>query len=854
MTEATGNSRLVRAVFLAWKEAGVDFLVLRNYENLPEFTSNDIDVLVAPTSLSFAERVLLEAAHSVGFRLHNRAQFATLALYLSNKDSCEQAHFDLFTDLKWRGFDFLDCNDFLKKKVEKDLFSIPHPAHEAATNLLAYMIYTGTVKENYKPSIAAGFRGASADAIALLTRTYGEGHARFLVQAGGQERWTEIETMTGTLRRSMITRQLTRRPLRTLRSFCSQTLRLARRCLSPPGLCIVLCGPDGSGKSTAGKSVIEKLNGTFSPIKGASYHWKPPLFSAARRANRFPTSTPHDRPPRNALSSLLFFAFHWLEFFLGSGLRIRPITFRGGLVIIDRFYYDFFVDQRRYRLKVPQWLVRLGYSLLPKPDLVFLLDAPAELLQSRKAEVPLAETERQRQAYLELVRDLRQGRVINASQPPGKVGADIAESILEFLTGRTSSRARAYSDQTLRPAQPVRAQGKQVVDRISSQTKLMPEPHANFLSELFSAEPRQANSLSLEMRLLRKHGRPLLLLPPRGPAAVAALSLYPAQTNRARTLRALFSCALKFGLPLGTESVSISVSPEDPFVKFLSSMAANPARTLPELGMLVGNGAAENQRFILLLFNADRTPAAVVKCASSPQARALLQHEQAFLSAGAGKVQGIPQLRGNFESSRLYALAVDYFPGDSLRREAGLAFPSLLGSWVDSSRTMHVIESSGWLRLEQACAGNQMLSALRSKLERAMVHPAIYHGDFVPWNIRVGPDSQWTVLDWERGEISGLPTWDVFHYLLQPAILVQRLPLSALESRVEQLLVSDRFRAYVARAGIAGFERELLLAYLLHSTEVIRPSEGLGETKALFNELCTKWMLHAKNVEDSVPH
>src|SRR5215472_6832042 len=98
MPELTGSSRLVRAVFLAWKQAKIDFLVLRNYENLPEFTTNDIDMLVAAASLSAAERVLLEAAHSAGYRLHNRAEFATLALYFSNKDSSEQAHFDLFTD------------------------------------------------------------------------------------------------------------------------------------------------------------------------------------------------------------------------------------------------------------------------------------------------------------------------------------------------------------------------------------------------------------------------------------------------------------------------------------------------------------------------------------------------------------------------------------------------------------------------------------------------------------------------------------------------------------------------------------------------------------------------------------
>ena len=49
---------------------------------LPHFTTNDIDVLVDPGQLRQAEQALLGAAAETGFRLHNRVEFATLALYL----------------------------------------------------------------------------------------------------------------------------------------------------------------------------------------------------------------------------------------------------------------------------------------------------------------------------------------------------------------------------------------------------------------------------------------------------------------------------------------------------------------------------------------------------------------------------------------------------------------------------------------------------------------------------------------------------------------------------------------------------------------------------------------------------
>jgi thymidylate kinase len=119
---------------------------------------------------------------------------------------------------------------------------------------------------------------------------------------------------------------------------------------------------------------------------------------------------------------------------------MHKVRFRNGLVIIDRHYYDFRVDPRRYRINAPDWAVWLGGVLLPKPDLVFLLDAPTEVLQSRKQEVPVAETERQRNAFLALVKPMKNGHVMDASRPPEAVASSVVQTVLEYLTARTAVR------------------------------------------------------------------------------------------------------------------------------------------------------------------------------------------------------------------------------------------------------------------------------------------------------------------------------------------------------------------------------------------------------------------------------
>src|SRR5256885_1368682 len=107
-----------------------------------------------------------------------------------------------------------------------------------------------------------------------------------------------------------------------------------------------------------------------------------------------------------------------------------------------------------------------------------------------------------------------------------------------------------------------------------------------------------------------------------------------------------------------------------------------------------------------------------------------------------------------------------------------------------------------------------------------LVRPCIQHGDFARWNIKVHPSGSWTVLDWERGQLEGIPAWDWFHYYLQSAILVEKLSGDALIERAEAILQTNDFENYAEQSRIKAIARPLMIAYLLHLVHVIQPSEG----------------------------
>ncbi|MCW5552677.1 MAG: hypothetical protein KIS67_11040 [Verrucomicrobiae bacterium] len=431
---------LVTAVFARWRAAGIAFLVLRNYESLPRETGNDIDVLVHPKQLASAERTLCQAAQSAGYRLHNRVEFAPVSLFFFHPDSLQQIQFDLFHELAWRGFKLQDPGALLERRIERDGLAVPHPADEAVNSLVTRLMYQGAVKEKYHAVIRAGFQSHPAETAAQLTAMFGASLAGKLTAAVAQQNWRAIAALHHPLRRQLIWRRLTREPVNTSARWLKDLCRFAGRLRHPPGWTVVLVGADGCGKSTAAEQLADALRGTFHPNKSLRVHWKPAVFLRQRRAARPATTAPHALPPRNALVSLGLLVYHWIEFCVGAFVQFLPARFRNGLVLIDRYHYDFVVDPRRFRLAAWPRLARLLFRLLPKPDRVFVLDAPAEVLQSRKREVPLVETKRQREAYLSYPGALPCARIVDASQCADAVVAELTRDTLNRLAARQERR------------------------------------------------------------------------------------------------------------------------------------------------------------------------------------------------------------------------------------------------------------------------------------------------------------------------------------------------------------------------------------------------------------------------------
>lgn len=193
---------------------------------------------------------------------------------------------------------------------------------------------------------------------------------------------------------------------------------------------IVFLGPDGCGKSSTISELRQNLPQGIEKI--LTYHLAPGLLVRSNKHDD-PVSNPHGKPVRNAPLSLLKLLLFLVEYTLGIWIKIRPVNTLKTLIVFDRYYYDILVDPKRYRYGAPIELAYLVSKLIPKPDFLFLLDAPTHILQSRVQEVTSIETTRQKKAYLEFVSSQSNGIVLDATQPLTTIASDVRSIVQKKL-------------------------------------------------------------------------------------------------------------------------------------------------------------------------------------------------------------------------------------------------------------------------------------------------------------------------------------------------------------------------------------------------------------------------------------
>lgn len=439
---------ILQSLFAILNSNKVKYCIVNNYENLPEFIPSDVDIAIEPTSFKNIDTFIAEIAkkHDVKIvqKIWHGYQKCAYILSPSCIDTRFRLQLDFFTDFSARGYPYLITHEqLLNDRRPFKSFFIPSPDVEA---LMLFM--RRVIKNDIKTPHIMRMKS--------LYEMNPDDIEKTMIDCLGQKAWKQITDLMTTgdvqifnkniksYRRTLKFRSLkTATFLYLLKYIGSQILRAFNRLLYPVGICVVFLGPDGSGKSTIAKLVLERVSGSFHGSK--IMYWRPNLLPMMGHLKLWaPTDDivvnpdPHGHPKQGMLKSYVRFFYYLTDYILGYVLKVYWPKVRKQIIIFDRYYYDYLVDLHRYRFNVPRWLPRFFLPLVPTPDIIVYLDADPDVLEARKQELPKKELIRQVGEYRKLISALPKSHKINSNVPIETIVKRISTIVLETKARQTA--------------------------------------------------------------------------------------------------------------------------------------------------------------------------------------------------------------------------------------------------------------------------------------------------------------------------------------------------------------------------------------------------------------------------------
>ena len=322
----------------------------------------------------------------------------------------------------------------------------------------------------------------------------------------------------------------------------------------------------------------------------------------------------------------------------------------------------------------------------------------------------------------------------------------------------------------------------------------------------------------LKLAKVMRNGSLLLALPMNQALALATLGLYQPQRWKGRMMRMVMKTLVVLGLHRFLPTIEVKIGGAGLFSGLRG--CASPEN----FGFLLGNTESEIRNLIGVYQDTDSL--SVVK-AGRGDSSAVIRAEYATMQQFSDRIDEAPQCRQCFEIENGAAYVVELVKGRSPRGSVDdkLVF-GILMRWLDTGTETNVTELDCWKSLEEKL-DKEMMDSLDKLADTQVVSP-VMHGDFAPWNIKIGSGNRVKVLDWEYTEVSGMPGWDWLHYHVQRMNLVSGKSAEIIVSSCRVLMGSDPMCTYLDQAGIHGLEDELLGSYLLYSGEILSyPREEL---------------------------
>lgn len=439
MIEDKKNKGVISLLFELLEKGKIPYVVLRNYENLPEksLLESDIDILIDEKRKKDYVSLLTKAIKdNKAFILSKTHHFNCLSYLIYQKTPYLFTWIDAFTKIATKSFVWLDSALLLKNRIwHKKGFYILSPGAEAAILFLKEILTGLPVKKRYRLKIQDLSKKESTVFAQILSGHFGQKTAKEMLQIALNGKWNEALNKKRKWWRILIFKNFCHPVKQIFHSLSFFWYYFKGWFCFRKGVFIAVIGPDGGGKTTICQGIRKKMEHLF-PKKVHYYHTHFSFFPELNELYKFlgsssikkSTLSDENFSKLRAFSHLIYYG---LEFFL-SWPWVLWEKIRGKIFIFDRYFYDFAVTRTHRQL--PLSLFFFIAKFIPHPDLTFVVKARPEEIHKRKKELPVAEIKSQLRVFQSpWLSKLTNCSLINTEESREMNLDKIENKILEFL-------------------------------------------------------------------------------------------------------------------------------------------------------------------------------------------------------------------------------------------------------------------------------------------------------------------------------------------------------------------------------------------------------------------------------------
>lgn len=759
-----------------------EYAVLHGWQSLPDHHDSDLDISINPDDLDVLEKSLVDfgSGKLVQMLQHESSCFYFILAH-KNGDGTKFVQVDAATDYRRNGLTFFPADELNGGRKKWKDFWVAAPETE-----LAYLLVKKTLKgetpEHQKSRIKSLIEElGDVSSVDIARGLFGSELGPQVIAWIRDDNWALQESKLPELKKALFKQTVKKDPLNPVKYWLNETKRIIKRWLMPTGVFIAVLGPDGAGKSTLITELEQDMAGAFR--REAVYHLRPGLLG--KRGDGSPVTDPHGTPPRSYATSTIKLAYYLADYFLGYVLKIYPKMARSTMVVFDRYYDDLLVDQVRYRYGGSARLAELGSKLVPRPNLLLVLDAPEDVLLERKEEVERPELTRQRRAYLETAAKISNAYVLDAARGPAEITDDVSEITTDYLHERYMRRREQYFPEN---------GTEKTFDWLTSVITADPQRYRFTHGKEQSGSDGSERSTYYEFKYLPVKGGRGYLLPAGKISAQRALDLYNARTRKAKALKLCIGASYSCGM---SGQVMKSVRLTAP-----SDINAEDAKETVLFGYLKERLGIENPYFAVSLGTPgpDRKPviqiqdgaglvAGYAKVGWNAATNGRMKNEADTLQNFSKKsfdTFNLPEVIDAVDWRGRYVTVLSPPEGDLGAAPEALSetYVNVLKELAVYNLTAHRLNESPFWDAAKEKVKNISSGYNRNILEQKVM-PLIEkrygdrllpfhqsHGDFAPWNTYI-VNGRLFLYDWEHSSPDSPAGRDLFHFVTQTNFLLE---------------------------------------------------------------------------------